>query len=54
MKAAAEAHGLDHRKVWSRLKSGKSVEEAFSLQDFPKTGRSSPIIIKGKTYSAFF
>lgn len=52
MKAAAEAHGLDHRKVWSRLKSGKSVEEAFSLQDFPKTGRSSPIIIKGKTYSA--
>ena len=52
MKAAAEAHGLDHRKVWSRLKSGKSVEEAFSLQDFPKTGRSSPITIKGKTYSA--
>lgn len=52
MKAAAEAHGLDHRKVWSRLKSGKSVEEAFSLQDFPKTGHSNPITIKGKTYLA--
>ena len=52
MKAAAEAHGLDYRTVWSRLKSGKSLEEAFSQQALPKTGRSSPITIKGKTYSA--
>ena len=52
MKAAAEAHGLDHRTVWSRLKSGKSLEEAFSQQALPKTGRSSPISIEGKTYSA--
>ena len=52
LKAASEAYGLDHRTVWNRLKLGKTVDEAFSLDDLPRTGRSSPITIDGKTYSA--
>ena len=52
LKAAAEAYGLDHRTVWNRLKLGKSKDEAFSLENLPKTGRSAPITVEGKTYPA--
>ena len=52
LRAAAEAHGLDYRKVWSRLKAGKTPEVAFSADKLPKTGQSEPIIINGIEYSA--
>lgn len=50
LKAAAEAHGLDYRKVWSRLKAGKSLKEAFSQSDLKKTGQSRSITIDGRVY----
>ncbi|MDB2423892.1 GIY-YIG nuclease family protein [Paracoccaceae bacterium] len=52
LKAAAEAFGLDHRTVWSRLKLGKTIDEAFSNKTLPNVGRSTPITINGKTFSA--
>lgn len=52
LKAAAEKNGLDYRTVWSRLKLGKTITEAFYQKNLPRTGRSSPITVNGKTYSA--
>ena len=47
---AANAYGLDHRTVWMRLKTGRTIEEAFGLKDFSYTSKPKKLNIDGKDF----
>ena len=52
IRQAAIAFGLDYKIVHSRLKSGKTIKEAFSKDNLKKTGNSKKIIIEGKKFNS--
>ena len=52
IRQAAIADGLDYRIVHSRLKSGKTIKEAFSKDNLKKTGNSKKITIEGKKFNS--
>ena len=46
------AEGLDYRKVWARLKEGKSIVEAFRKSDLKRTGLSKNLKVDGKKFAS--
>ena len=52
LRAAAKEYGLDYRRVWSRLKSGKTLDEAFQSDRLKKPGQSKKICVAGHWFGS--
>jgi hypothetical protein len=51
-KKAAEFYGLDHITVWYRLKTDRTIQEAFGRKDFDYSTKPKKLKINGNNFNS--